>query len=326
MPDHSPILKQCVHFLRVHDDYLLTCHLHADGDAYGAVLAMSHILDILQKKYRIIIHDPNIDERYAFLKNWDKIESFANVGTVGKTDVKTVVMLDVPGQKRLGDMAAWTEGKNVLKIDHHPAEDDYSLNFVDTSSSSASALVYELAVALGIDLRGDLAEAIYTGIVYDTGRLSYANTRAFDLQACAHLIRLGVKPKKVTNQVFMNYQCETLQVLGKGLNNIQQYADGKITVIHLSLSEMGDVDQAELEELAAYSVSVRGTEVGVYIREIEPDIYKLSLRSKNNADVRSVARQFDGGGHYHAAGCRFTGKYDDLIKILIPRLEKIIFE
>jgi len=324
MSDHTQILEESIRFLHSHDDYLVTCHLHADGDAYGSILAMSLFLDVLGKNYQLIIHDPIIDERYAFIRNWEKIVSVKQAEKQNRERVKAVIMLDVPGQKRLGDVADWTIGKPVLKIDHHPAENEYALNFVDTSSSSASALVYELVVAAGIEIDPYLAEAIYTGIVYDTGRLSYANTRAFDLQACARLVGLGVKPKKVTNRVFMNYECETVRVLGKGLNNIKQYANGKITLIHLSLAEMGNVDQAELEELAAYSVSIRGTELGVYVREIEKDVYKLSLRSKNNADVRSVARQFDGGGHYHAAGCRFSGKYKDLLKALIPALEKII--
>lgn len=325
MSEAADVLSQSLEFIETHDNYLLTCHLHADGDAYGAVLAMSMLLDALKKKYRIIIHDAPIDERYAFLKNWDKIESFKDAGLKAGEKIKAVIMLDVPGQKRLGDVADLVVfDKPVLKIDHHPAEDDYTLDFVDTGSSSASALVYELAVAAPVEIDLPLAEAIYTGIVYDTGRLSYANTRAFDLQACAHLISLGVQPKKVTNNIFMNYKCKTLQVLGQGLKNIMQYANGKITIIHLSLADMGSVDMAELEELAAYSVSVRGTEVGVYIREIEAGEFKLSLRSKNDADVRSVAQQFDGGGHYHAAGCSFKGSYADLITVLVPKLKEIL--
>jgi len=325
MLDHVEIMEDCLRFINSHDNYLVTCHLHADGDAYGSMLAMSLLLDELDKNYRIIIHDADIDERYSFIKNWNKIESFANVGITGRDTIEAVIMLDVPGQKRLGDMATWTVNKEeILKIDHHPAEDDYMLNFVDTSCSSASAMVYELAVAAEIEIGLPLAEAIYTGIVYDTGRLSYSNTRDVDLKACAHLVSIGVEPKKITNSVFMNNQCKTLQVFGKGLCNIKQYANGKITIIYLTLAEMGDVEQPELEELAAYSVSVRGTEIGVYIRQTATDLFKLSLRSKNNADVRSVAQQFEGGGHYHAAGCQFRGNYIDLLKALIPKLEEVL--
>ncbi len=302
---------------------LVSTHLSADGDAIGSLLAVSIYLEQLGKEHRVIIHDEQLDNRFDYLAHFDRIECAAKVLKEPLPSFDLAIIVDVPGRKRMGDSSKLLQGiPVVLKIDHHPAEDDFSYNVVDVQASSASALVYDWLTAGNVPLSKALAEAIYTGIISDTGRLSYSNTRAHDLEICARLVEAGVEVEKITNQLFFNNPFEALKVVGQGLVNLQRALDGRFAYTVLPLQAIQGVDQSDLEELANFPVSVRGAKVGAYIREVEPDFYKISLRSRSRTDVRKVAQNFNGGGHYHAAGCRFKGKRDDLLKKLITAVDE----
>ncbi|RMH64057.1 MAG: bifunctional oligoribonuclease/PAP phosphatase NrnA [Calditrichaeota bacterium] len=302
---------------------LVSTHLSADGDALGSLLAVSLYLEQIGKKHRVIIHDAQIDHRFDYLAHFDRIECAARTLQEEKPDFDCAVIVDVPGRKRMGDSADLLKDVPViLKIDHHPAEDDFTCNFVDEQASSAAALVYEWLEAGAVRLNKSLADALYTGIISDTGRLSYSNTRARDLEICARLVEAGVEVEAITNQLFFNNPYKALRVVGLGLVKMQQALDGRLAYTTLPLAALQGVDQSDLEELANYPVSVRGAKVGAYIREIEPDFYKISLRSRSRTDVRKVAQEFNGGGHYHAAGCRFKGTKQALLDKLISAVEK----
>ncbi len=321
----NDIVKKINSYLKKNDNYLISSHVSADGDALASMLAVSLLLDKLNKTYRIVLHDDYIDIRYSFLKNWSKIESLKDVDKKQLIDqTENLIITDAPGTHRLGDIAdVLSPDWDYIKIDHHPAEDNNNgLGWVDTYKSSAAAMVYHLVKNSTIAIDKDIAEAIYSGIIYDTGRLSFSNTTAEDLEICAELVRCGVKPAEITQRIFFNNVPQALRVIGAGLIKIQQFIDGKVTAIILDHKDIDGVEQADIEELANYSVSIRGSEVGLYIREIKPDFYKISLRSRGSVDVRTIAQSLDGGGHIKAAGCRFEGNLADLLDKLINLISK----
>lgn len=316
----GPILE----FIDSHNHFLLTAHINADGDAIASVLAASLLLDRLDKEYRIVFHDASIDPKYNYIKNWDKIESYNDSLKENLNGyIQAAMIFDSPGNRRIGDVYQLLgNGTPCLKIDHHPSEDTFGLNdWVDTQASSVSAMIYEIIEQSPVNIDKEIAEAIYTGIIFDTGRLSYSNTRARDFEICAQMAKAGVDPGEITNAMFFNNKARALQVMGVGLKSIKQYLDNNITVIALFHQDLQDVKQYEIEDLANFSVSLRDSEVGVFIREIKPGFFKISLRSKKYVDVSAVARQFDGGGHIRASGCRYEGTYDDLLEKLLTLLK-----
>ncbi len=187
---------------------------------------------------------------------------------------------------------------------------------------SASAMVFELIYESKIVIDEAIATAIYTGIIFDTGRLSFSNTRKRDFEICALLVSKGVNPGTVTNNMFYSNKIKALNIIGSGLKSLKTYCDGKVAIIHLNNHEMLGTETSDLESLANYSVSVKGVEVGVFVREIEPGFFKISLRSKEFVDVNKIAKQLNGGGHKRASGCSYKGSYDALLKKMIPLLEE----
>jgi len=320
-PEHKRLARKMLSFIRRHDDYLVSAHVNADGDAIASMLALGALLESLNKKYRLVLHDQQPDVRFNYLRNFDKIQSI-HTGVQAKSEY--AIILDVPGVKRLGDVAKLLPRKSrIVRIDHHPTEDDFArLEMVDERASSTTQLIYEIIELAKIDIDLNLASAIYTGIVYDTGRFSFSNTTARDMYICGRMIEIGVDPAEINNRIFFENSFAALRMIGKGLAGMESYLDGAVNIIYLDHESMQSNHQGEIEELANYSVGIRGGQVGLFIREAQPGLHKVSFRSKGKVDVNQVAKVFNGGGHTRAAGCRIQGSKDEVIKLLLTEIEK----
>jgi phosphoesterase RecJ-like protein len=318
---HINKARKILDFLQQADNFLLSAHLNADGDAIASVIAFNLLLNAIGKKSRMILHDQSFDSRFSYLKNFNKIESY-NSRIQG--NFEAAVILDVPGLNRLGDVLnLLPDPSKIVKIDHHPSEDDFAfLTMVDEHASSTTQLIYEIIDQSQIRIDRPMAQAIYTGIVYDTGRFSFSNTTARDMYICGKMIDLGVDPAYINNCIFFENSFQALRIIGEGLANMESHLDGDVNVIYLSYREMNNGHQGEIEELANYSVAIRGGQVGLFIREIQPGFHKVSFRSKGKVDVNQVAKKFSGGGHTRAAGCRIEGKKDTIIKEILTEIKK----
>lgn len=320
---HIERARIIVEFISEHDNYLLSAHINADGDAVASVVAVHLILKQLGKKSVMVFSDQKIDSRFDYLKNFKNILHYSQSLELPFT-IENAIILDVPGYGRLGPVKdLLPEKQHIAKIDHHPTEDVMGqLEWVDEAASSTTVMVYEVAEQSGITVDLDLAKAIFTGIVYDTGRFSFSNTTARDLHVCGMMVAKGIKIEEITNRIFFENSFQALKTIGKGLYSLEHYLDGMVNVIYLGLEDMSKNHHNEIEELANYSVAIRGGKIGLFIREIEPDIHKISFRSKSQVDVNQVAKAFDGGGHTRAAGCRIKGQKEVVIQKILAEIKK----
>jgi phosphoesterase RecJ-like protein len=282
---------------------------------------MAYLLKQWRKKYTIIVPDEKIEQKYDFMWGFEQIQT---INSQKNKSFDAAILLDVPSIERIGKPAKLMPPVEFrVKIDHHPVEEEFAkYNLVEIKVSSTSNLVYELISHSKIQFDANLASLIFSGIMYDTGRFSFSNTNQRDFEIAAELTGFGVKANLVANSMFFNNTMESMKTIGYGLANMESHLKGRFAIIYLPLEIMQKNNHAEIEEMANYSVSVRNVEVGVFIREIKPNFMKVSFRSKGRINVNSVAKAFGGGGHLHAAGCRFTGKYQDLRKKLIEEVAK----
>jgi len=315
------ISLEILNFIDRNDNFLISAHINADGDAIASVIAVHILLEKLGKRSLMVLHDQKVDTRFNYLKYYDRIHT---VNRAAEFSIESAIILDVPGVKRLGDVAALLpDRKKIVKIDHHPPEDDFAdLNMVDEEASSTTQLIYEIVDLAKIEVDTEMAKAIYTGIVYDTGRFSFSNTSARDMYIGGKMIELGISPADINNRIFFENSFHALRTIGRGLANLESYFDGRVNIIYLDYQEMNNGYQAEIEELANYSVAVRGGEVGLFIRETKPGFHKVSFRSKSAIDVNQIAKVFDGGGHTRAAGCRIEGTKEEVFERVLAELSK----
>ncbi len=320
---HIEVARQILEFIRRHDHFMLSGHINADGDAIASVLAMQMFLEKMGKTAYAVFSDKELDNRFNYLQNFGRIINY-NPQKGFSEKIESAIILDVPGYKRLGDVTKLLPSREyVIKIDHHPCEDVMGvIDWVDEEASSTTSMIFEVLEQSDVEIDIELAKAVFTGIVYDTGRFSFSNTTARDFFIAAQMVEIGVKPSEITNRIFFENSFTALKTIGKGLASLENYLNGAVNVIYLDADDMSKNDQSEIEELANYSVAIRGGEVGLFIREIKPDFHKISFRSRGKVDVNVVAKAFDGGGHARAAGCRVEGSKEEILPRILEEINR----
>ena len=316
------MLNKIKSFIESHDDFLIAGHINADGDAISASLLIAHLLKSLNKKYELIFHDEVLDQRFLFLEGFDQIRCAQKPKV--KYEAKAAIICDTPSIERTGEVSKFFPAKeHVLKIDHHPSEEDFGIiNYVDTESSSTTCLVYQIMETFNFEFNKSVAQTILTGLMYDTGRFSYSNTKAIDFEIAAKMMHAGADAQLSYLKIFCENSLSATKTIGEGLSGMETYFYNQLGIIHLSHEETVKNPSGEIEELASHTTAVTGVHVGLFIREPEKGLFKVSLRSRGRVNVNEVAGHFGGGGHKKAAGCRIKAtSYKDASDQIISVVE-----
>lgn len=303
------------------DYFVLVTHIHPDGDALGSMFGLADILECLGKKVFCFVEEP-VSRLYAFLPgcvraNTDLEALHAFVRDAGGKVV--VIALDSGDDNRLGrhkdDLLALTP---CIVIDHHKAHKEYGEHrWVEPTRSSTGEMVYELAMALGVELTYTSAFHLYVAICTDTGSFRYDSTHARTLRIASELVEAGVNPAEISSKIYDNFTVARLHLLQLVLSTMTLYASGQIACIHVTrkmFAESGASPQ-DIEGFIDYPRSLQTVKAAVFIKEGLDDQIAVSLRAKGECDVAEVAKLFNGGGHRNAAGFRFTGRTVDQVRI-----------
>ncbi len=300
--------------IRETGSFVLLTHVHPDGDALGSLLGLADILDSLGKKVCCFLEEP-VSQLYTFLPDCDRVETELSAlqGFVQEANGNVIVIaLDCGDDNRLGkykdELLAITP---FVVIDHHKSHKDYGeYRWVEPDRSSTGEMVYELAMALGVDISYNCAFDLYVAICTDTGSFRYDSTHARTLQIAGELVEIGVKPAEISCHIYDNYSISRLKLLELVLATMTLYASDQIACIHVS-QEMLRKCGAELQDVEGfieYPRSLRTAKVAVFLKEGQHSQISVSLRAKGECDVAEIAKLFNGGGHRNAAGFRFSGK------------------
>jgi phosphoesterase RecJ-like protein len=310
--------EEVVAELRAADKLLLTTHENPDGDALGSLLAMDEILKQLGKN-TLMYMSPD-----EFPLPWE-YRGLHFEGLIGSPpdDVaeRTIVFLDCGNIDRMPVDFLQTDGLHILNIDHHHDNTRFgTVNLVNPSASSTAEMVWRLSKELGAEITPAIANALYVGLVTDTGRFMYENTTPVAHEMAAELIAAGVEPHKVYRQLWEDLPFRRLQLLQRALASVERYDDGAITVAHLTKGDYEETGALETdsEGVVDHMRAVEGTRVAVLVRELLADdregLRKVSLRATDGSvDVSRIARAFSGGGHPQAAGFSTPIPYPELV-------------
>lgn len=310
------IAKKIADFIRQNNNYLLSCHINADGDAISSTLAIAFVLEQFNKSYRIVLHDELPDQRFSFLKQFEKIEW---VDTCSTLTFDAAIICDTPSRERMGEVARLLPAREkTVKIDHHPDDDAFAaLSWVDLNSSSTTCLVYQVFQELDLVYDSDLAQIILSGLMYDTGRFSYRNTKAIDFKIASEMLENGANVELSYKKIFGENTASALQTIGNGLANLETFFNGQVGIIYLDEDETNKNPSGEIEELANFTTQIRGSHVGFFVRQPKTGLFKISLRSRGKVNVRDLAAAFGGGGHEKASGCRVEASDFETVKSML---------
>ncbi len=295
------MLKEIAGVLKKNNTFLVTTHLHADGDAIGSEIVFLELLESLGKK-AVILNDTPLPSLYSFLPGSEKITT--KIRSNFKPEV--AVVLDTPAPHRLGRVKDYVlKIPFIINIDHHISNVEFGhINWVDVNASAVAEEVIALLKYLKLDITPAWATCLYTAILTDTGSFRYMNTTPLTHRIVAGLLEKGIRPEKVAQQVYESNSIQKIYFIGQILKNLKTASDGKIAWVVVPPYENYESD----EDIVAYPRSLKSVKVAILFRELKSDRVKVSLRSKGGVDVNTLAQKFGGGGHKAAAGCVVKGK------------------
>jgi phosphoesterase RecJ-like protein len=307
---------------RISEDssFVLATHEHPDGDALGSLIAMQGLLTALGKRSEMFISpdDLPLPREYRFFPLEGLIqEPPADIAT------RTVVFLDCGNIDR-NSASVLRDGAHLLNIDHHHDNTGFgTLNYVQPGASCTAEIVWELMHGLGVRPTPAVAEALYIGLITDTGRFMYENTGPRAHTMAGELIEAGVQVALVYRRLYEDMPTGKLALLALALAQMQRFDDGELTMAALSVT---DFEQADAEESYSEGIidqlrALQGTKVAVLVRELssgeKKGQHKVSLRATDDeVDVSIIARVQGGGGHRRAAGFTTALSESELICFL----------
>jgi bifunctional oligoribonuclease and PAP phosphatase NrnA len=303
---------------------VVVTHENPDGDALGSLVAMQGILTAIGKECLMFIdaRELPLPQEYSFFE-LDRVVS----EPPGDLDERTIVFLDCGNLERNPAVAFRRPGVRILNIDHHHDNTRFgTVNLVVPEASCTAEILWDLMAGLGVTPTVAIAEALYVGLITDTGRFMYENTGRRAHLMAADLIDAGVNVHEVYRRVYEGVPYGKLALLARGLANVERYDDGRLTITALTVTDFdeSDAEESYSEGVVDHLRAVQGTAVAALVRDRigNPDGQrKVSLRSGNDTiDVSAIARAQGGGGHRQAAGFTTGLSHDELVRFLRDQL------
>jgi bifunctional oligoribonuclease and PAP phosphatase NrnA len=308
----------------IHADthFALATHEHPDGDALGSLVAMQELLSALGKDSVMYVSPDDLplpSEYEVFVLDAAIHAPPADIAE------RTVVFLDCGNIDR-NSASVLRDGAHLLNIDHHHDNTRFgTLNHVVPAASCTAEIVWDLMHGLELQPSAVAAQALYIGLITDTGRFMYENTGPRAHLMAADLIEAGVDVADVYRRLYEEMPPEKLVLMAVALSQLQRFDDGEVTLASLSAEdfERSGAEEHYSEGIIDQLRAVRGTKVAVLVREVmsgeRRGQYKVSLRATDDdVDVSLIARAQGGGGHRRAAGFSSPLALEDLIAFLRP--------
>ena len=304
--------------LREGERFVLVTHENPDGDALGSLVAMEGVMRALGKDSLTFIGPGEfpLPYEYAFFQFDDLVTDVPS--DVGE---RTIVFLDCGNFDR---NAVEIGGAPILNLDHHHDNTHFgTINHVVPGASCTAEIVWDLMRGLDVALTQRIAEALYVGLVTDTGRFMYENTGPVAHVMAADLIEAGVDVHEIYRRLYEGVPEPKLTLLTRALSRVQRFDGGRLTLAHLARADFAETgaEESYTEGIIDHLRAVQGTKVAALARELTgadcAGRSKVSLRATDGAvDVSLIARAQNGGGHRQAAGFATTMAHDELVAFL----------
>lgn len=294
------------------ENFVIVCHVNPDGDAIGSSTAMCKVLEKLGKKANVII--PNgLPDFLQWIDFENKIIDYQKQPTLseslfGKCEV--LICLDFNDFERgegLKNLLAQFVGTSVL-IDHHPSpQAQCDIMFSHPEACSTCDLLFRILEHAGYSEQIDksAAEAIFTGIMTDTGNFSYNSSDPDTFRTVAKLLERGINRDEIHSTIYNTFTAERWRLIGFALKDkmviLPEYRTAYICLSIDELEAFG-YQQGDTEGLVNYPLSIKGIIFSILITE-KKDKVRLSFRSRGSFPTNAVSsKYFNGGGHINASG------------------------
>ena len=298
-------------------------HIRPDGDCIGSCMGLYLYIKKNFPSIRCDVFLETIPPEYRFIKDIEVVRSDF------QTDIESYdifFVLDC-SKDRTGDAEKYFDAAaKTVNIDHHVSnKGSGDENYIVPTASSACELIYDVIDPDKIDI--EIAKSIYMGMVTDTGVFKYNNTSPKTMKTAAELISYGFDFGSLIDHVFYEKTYIQNQILGRALLESIMLMDGRciVSVVSKQTMEFYGVSSNDLDGIVNQLLLTIGVDCAIFMYELAPLEYKVSLRSNGAVNVAEVAEMFSGGGHVRAAGCTVSGTSHDVINNITKYIHKQLY-
>jgi bifunctional oligoribonuclease and PAP phosphatase NrnA len=308
------MLDRVLQAIRERRRFVVTSHARPDGDGIGSALACGQILRAMGKEAEVVMHDgvPRIYQNLPFADRAVQADSVpSNDG---------VILLECDSVRRT--LLEGLEQCFLINIDHHVSGRNFAhINWIDSSVMATAELVYRLARRACVPVDRDIATCLYTALMTDTGSFMFEGTNEHTFTVARELVLAGADPALCARQIYFGHSTAKMRLLGAALSNLHR--EGPLSWIWVTQEQMQrfGAREEDCEGLVNYALSMADAQVAIFFRELPDRRYRVSLRSKGEVNVSTVAEYFGGGGHKCASGCSLDGPLALAVSRIVERLQ-----
>ncbi|MGH7952476.1 MAG: DHH family phosphoesterase [Limisphaerales bacterium] len=307
MKSYPKIIDRILEIIRAHKTFCIVGHVRPDGDCVGSQLGLALALRNDGKKV-VCWNEDSIPQKYKFL-NTDGL--FQKPGRGEKFDC--VVATDCASFQRLGKVGEHiADRKMFINIDHHESNTRYAdVNWISAREPSCGELIFRLLKVARWPITKPIADLLFTAISTDTGSFQYSTTRPGTFHTSAELVTRGANLAKICDEVYQSYPLSRARLLQHVYSTFRLAENNRVAWFWLKQKDFArtGAESNDTEGLIDHIRAIEPVVVACVFEEIEPEVTRISLRSKSDKiNVNEIAAQFGGGGHSAAAGARIIGK------------------
>lgn len=315
--------KEVKKIIKENNRFLITTHINPDGDGIGSACLMIELLHFLGKEVKLIVPGA-VPEKFHFL-NFRELFEVYDSEKAYSCDV--FFLLDAHAKERMGEAAKIVEQNEckTIAIDHHPITSTFAdLNIIDERACSCGAMIFTLCKEFGFDLNLEAATGLYSSVICDTGRFSYASTNRKAHKIADDCIKAGVDPDAMYEKLFQKVSLAEFNAFKKAMQRMELYFQDRVIVHTILLSDYEDTGVAlqDLDYIHEFNKSVENIECIVVLSELSAKQTRVSLRSKGYLDTGCLMRELGGGGHSKAAGVTLEKPIGEAKEIVLALLEE----
>jgi len=320
---HPQIIDRVLDAIREARTICIVGHIRPDGDCIGSQLGLMHALRAEGKKV-VAWNQDNVPLKYRFL---DPDRDFEKPKAGEKFDL--VIATDCASYERLGKVSEFIgKRKQLVNIDHHESNTRYGdINWVSPREPSTGELIHRLLKTARWPITPRIADLLFTAVSTDTGSFQYPNTRPRSFHVGADLVTRGANLSKICDEVYQSFPLSRARLLKHVYSKFKLSHNDRIAYLWLKKADFTrtGAESDDTEGLIDHIRAIEPVVVACIFEELDPELTRISLRSKNGkVNVSEICGQFGGGGHPAAAGARIPGRPLSVQRRVIAAVKKAI--
>jgi phosphoesterase RecJ-like protein len=323
MKPNPKIVQRILEAIRECRTICVVGHVRPDGDCIGSQLGLTLALrnegkkvvcwnqDLMPQKYRFLDRDGSVQQPKRGLK------------------FDCVIATDCASFERLGSVGPFiARRKPLINIDHHESNTCYGdLNWVSPRDPSTGELIYRLLKAARWPITRPIADCLFAAVSTDTGSFQYATTRPATLHVAGELVSHGADLERICDEVYQSYPLSRVRLLKHVYNRFRLTHNDQVAWFWLRKADFTrtGADSADSEGLIDHIRAIEPVVIACVFEELEPELTRVSLRSKTDkVNVNEIASLFGGGGHAAAAGARIPGNPKSVQRRVLGAVKKAL--